>query len=110
MRDISELQDFYYNKRDFEHLREIDDRFHDTIYQLSGRNVLRDTLRPLHRKTQRYRKQSISDDARMEQSIREHKEIYEAIIGHDAEKAAELMVKHISNAKKHMVGRYHYNG
>ena len=49
MRQISELQDFYYTKQDIDNLRKMDDKFHDTIYHLCGRPVLRDTLIPLHR-------------------------------------------------------------
>lgn len=110
LRSITDLQDFYYTKRDLEHLRQVDDRFHNMIYKLSGRSVLRDTLQPLHRKTQRYRKQSISNDARLALSIQEHKAIFEAIAEKNADKAAELMTKHIGNAKDYMLGRYGDNG
>lgn len=110
LRSINELQDFYYEKRDLDRLRQMDDQFHNMIYVLSGRTVLRDTLQPLHRKTQRYRKQSISDDTRLAASIKEHKLIFAAIEEKDAQKAAELVTKHISNAREYMVGRYQYNG
>lgn len=107
---ISELQDFYFEKRDLDRLRQMDDQFHNLIYSLSGRAVLQDTLRPLHRKTQRYRKQSISDDNRLALSIQEHKAIFEAIKDKNAELAEALMTKHISNAKEYMVGRHYSNG
>ena len=106
LRNISELQDFYYSKRDLDKLRQMDDQFHNILYILGGRNVLRDTLQPLHRKTQRYRKQSISNDSRLTQSIAEHKAIFNAIEAKDAEKAAELMTTHIRNAKEYMIGGY----
>lgn len=109
LRGITDLQDFYYTKRDLERLRQMDDKFHNMIYKLSGRSVLRDTLQPLHRKTQRYRRQSISNDARLALSIQEHKAIFEAMAEKNADKAAELMTKHIGNAKEYMVGR-HSNG
>lgn len=110
LRSINELQEFYYAKRDLEHLRQMDDRFHDTIYELCGHTVLRDTLLPLHRKTQRYRKLSISDDARLTASIREHREVFDAIAENKPELAAELVTCHIRNAKEYMIGRYHANG
>ena len=105
LRSISELQDFYFAKRDLEHLRQMDDQFHNMLYELSGRSVLRDTLQPLHRKTQRYRKQSISNDERLALSIQEHKEIFSAVEAKDPEKAAKLMTEHIRKAKEYMVGR-----
>lgn len=110
LRSISELQEFYYEKRDLEHLRQMDDRFHDTIYELCGHTILRDTLLPLHRKTQRYRKLSISDDARLTASIGEHRGIFQAIAEKKPELAAELVTRHIRNAKEYMIGRYQANG
>ena len=105
IRRISELQDFYFEKKDLDRLRQMDDQFHNRIYSICGRSVLRDTLQPLHRKTQRYRKKSISNDVRLAHSIREHKEIFAAMEARDAQKAAELMTKHIENAKTYMLGR-----
>lgn len=105
LRRISELQDFYFEKRDLERLRQMDDQFHNRIYTICGRAVLRDTLQPLHRKTQRYRKRSISNDERLMESIGEHKAIFAAMEAKNADKAAELMTMHIENAKTYMLGR-----
>ena len=110
LRQISELQDFYYAKQDIENLRKMDDKFHDTIYNLTGRPVLRDTLIPLHRKSQRYRKISIEDKARLDKSIQEHKEICNAILSGDADLAADLITAHIERAKKNMIERCYQHG
>lgn len=110
LRGISELQDFYYSRKDLEHLRQMDDQFHETIYKISGRTVLRDTLSPLHRKTQRYRRLSIYDDSRLASSIQEHKAIFNAMADGNACLVSELMTRHIQNAKEYMVQRYHYDG
>ena len=110
LRQISELQDFYYTKQDVDRLRQMDDRFHDAIYTLSGRTVIRDTLQPLHRKTQRYRKISIQDTARLEHSVKEHKAIFEAIAAKNGALAAELITQHIEKAKANMIARCYRNG
>ncbi len=110
LRHISKLQDFYYNNEDVEHLRQMDDQFHDTIYELSGRTVICDTLLPLHRKTMRYRKISIQDHSRLDRSVQEHKDILRAIEAGDAELAAELVTNHITNAKESMIARLKQNG
>ena len=110
LQEIGELQDFYFQKNDIENLRQIDDRFHDTIYSLSNRPVIFDTLLPLHKKTQRYRKISIEDPERLSQSIKEHKAILTAILNKNAALAAELMTKHIENAKNNMITRLDYHG
>ncbi|MBR2406346.1 MAG: GntR family transcriptional regulator [Clostridia bacterium] len=110
LRTISQLQDFYYEKHDIEHLREMDDQFHDTIYELSGRAVIHDTLLPLHKKTQRYRRISIEDSSRLDHSIQEHRAIFAAIAAGDAETAERLTQEHITNAKESMIERFHYHG
>lgn len=110
LKQISELQDFYYSRKDIEHLREMDDRFHDTIYELSQRTILRDTLLPLHKKAMRYRKISIEDPARLSRSIQEHKAIFDAIASGNAELAEELTTQHIIRAKNNMMARFEYHG
>lgn len=108
LRQLSDLQDFYFDKGDDDHLREIDDEFHLAIYEVSGRTVLMDTLRPLHRKTQRYRRNLLS--ARRAESIEEHKAICNAICARDAALAEELVCSHIEKAKNTMIERFHKNG
>lgn len=110
LRQISELQDYYYSKQDIELLRQMDDRFHDTIYELSNRSVICDTLLPLHRKTMRYRKISIQDQDRLDRSVKEHKAIFAAIQAGDADSAARLVTEHIANAKENMIVRLEYHG
>ena len=99
---IVDLQEFYFNKWDPDRLRQVDDEFHDTICRLSKRTVIYDTLKPLLRKTRRYRRIAMSDKSRASNTLREHREIYEAIMSGDANLAMELTTKHIENAKTHM--------
>ena len=81
---IVDLQEFYYSKGDIEHLRQVDDQFHDAICLLSRRSVITDTLIPLHRKTRRYRRISMEDRNRISKTKQEHKEIYDAIMSGNA--------------------------
>lgn len=110
LQHIRELQDFYYEKMDQDNLQKMDDRFHDLIYAMSKRTVLHDTLLPLHRKTMRYRRASITNEKRLNASVYEHKKIMDAILSGDAETAQTLMSWHIKNAKEHMIERFVENG
>ncbi len=107
---IMDLQDFYYGKWDIEHLRQADDAFHDAICAMSKRNVIMDTLIPLHRKTRRYRKIAMENKWRTENTLVEHHAIFDAIKAGDAELARERTAKHIENAKNHMLKRGVQNG
>ena len=88
----------------------MDDEFHEMIYQLSRRNVIIDSLIPLHRKTRLYRKISMEDNKRSPKTLEEHREIARAIISGDADLAKILTKKHIQNAKEHMMGCVNING
>lgn len=103
LEEIVDLQDFYFSKWDTDRLRQADDRFHDLICELSQRNVIRDTLVPLHRKTRRYRKSAIQNKDRAVLSLQEHRAIFNALKEGDPEKAKEVMKAHIGKAKKHML-------
>ena len=107
---LVDLQEFYFEKKDAERLRQVDDQFHDLICILSKRTVITDTLIPLHHKTRRYRRIAMEDWARATKTKGEHYKIYEAIVSGNAELAEELTTKHIMNAKKHMMEEMKLNG
>ena len=100
---IVDLQEFYFSKRDKEHLREVDDQFHDLICALSKRSVIADTLMPLMRKTRRYRRISIDDWERTTNTMNEHRAMFEAIASGNAKLAEQLATAHIVKAKRHMI-------
>ena len=100
---IVDLQEFYFSKRDKEHLRQVDDEFHDMICALSGRSVIADTLIPLMRKTRRYRRVAIDDWERTTNTMNEHRRMFEAIASGNADLAQELATQHIIQASRHMI-------
>ena len=100
---IVDLQEFYFSKHDKEHLRQVDDQFHDMICALSRRSVIADTLIPLMRKTRRYRRVAIDDWERTTNTMNEHRKMFEAIASGNAELAQELATQHIIHASRHMI-------
>ena len=107
---LIDLQEFYHSKNDINRLQAADDEFHAAICRLSMRNVINDTLIPLHRKTRLYRKIAMQDQKRSPKTLREHREIYNAIVSGNGALARDLMGKHIENAKIHMIGCVNING
>lgn len=110
LKHIIDLQEFYHEKDDKEHMRQTDDSFHDAISHLSKRTVICDTLLPLRRKTQRFRKASMDDPSRSALMVKEHREIYDAVASGNAELAAALTAQHIRNAKENMIERMNFHG
>ena len=100
LKEILDLQEFYTQKEDAENLKNMDTRFHQGIYTLSGSHAMQDTLEPLHRMLQKYRRVSLTSHERAVASLEEHRAIYTAIAGHDGDKAEQLTTEHIQNAWK----------
>lgn len=103
LQHIIDLQDFYFERWDTDHLQKADDMFHDAICELSRRNVIRDTLVPLHRKTRRYRRNALLDKDRAAQSLKEHHAILDAMLSRDPEKVKEAMDFHMGKVKAQLL-------
>lgn len=101
MKELNEavdFQDFYLGRGDTDHLKALDGRFHEIIYAGCGSLVLRDTLSPLHKKIQQYRRNSIQTPERAAKSVQEHRDILAAIAAGDEELAVQRMNQHIEHA------------
>ena len=105
LRETLELQEFYVPRHDADRIKFYDSRFHQLIYRFSGSSVFYDTLLHLHKKVQKYRKASVENQSRAEQSAREHRLIFEAIAAHNADLADKTTTEHIRNAAKHILER-----
>ena len=103
MREALDLQEFYSTKKDADHIKSMDSTFHDLLYAAADSIVLYDTLIPLHKKTQKYRKSSVENHSRAEASLAEHRAIFLAIAAHDEKAAEAAMSAHVENAKKHIM-------
>ena len=100
LRETVELQEFYVPKHDADRINGMDSQFHRLIYQFSGSKALCDTLIPLHKKVQKYRKASVENEVRSEFSSQEHRLIFEAIAAHNPGLAEQRMTDHIANARE----------
>lgn len=101
--DSVELSEFYIQKKDTEHLKQLDTEFHSIIYKASGNRLLYKTLSELHGNITAYRKLSISVDDRLERSVKEHRDILNAILAGDAELADKLTSRHIEAALENLL-------
>lgn len=98
-----ELSEFYLRKRDLEKLRELDTEFHRIIYRATQNRHLDRILTDLHRKIKVYRKLSLSVSRRIEKSVKEHREILEAIKNRDTSLAERLTTEHVEAAMSNLL-------
>lgn len=103
LREIIDLQEFYYIKDYSEQINELDSRFHERIYEYCDSCTLQHMLKDLHHMIQHFRQISISSTGRAEKAIEEHRAILEAICDKDPQEAERLTVAHISNAKENLI-------
>jgi DNA-binding GntR family transcriptional regulator len=83
----------HYKKGDREKYIAVNNIFHALIQELAGNRVLDDIVRRLREKVALYRHQQIYEPRRFDQSIREHREILDALRRRDLD-AVETRMKH----------------
>ncbi|MBO5899043.1 MAG: GntR family transcriptional regulator [Clostridia bacterium] len=103
MREVVDLQDFYTARGGAANIRDADTRFHEMVYRYCGSDVLHSMLTDLHRKIKRFRKASVENPERARIAVREHADILRALEARDGDKAEQLAVLHIENARGSIV-------
>ena len=93
--EVIELTDFYIKKGNTSQILELDDSFHELLYEASGSKRLYQLLSDFHHYVKRIRQQSLSNIERAKASNEEHRAIVEAIRSRDEEEAERLAHEHI---------------
>ena len=97
------LAAFHEEKGHMDQMAELDNRFHDILYEACDSKLLEHTLRDFHRYVLRVRQKTLSTNTRGRASNDEHRQIMEAIKAGDAELAEKLANQHMINAYDNMV-------
>ena len=78
-------------------IAEMDERFHDIIYQATGNPKLVNILNNLREQMYRYRVEYLKDESHYPLLLEEHREIVDAFGKKDKEKVSACMSKHVEN-------------
>ncbi|MDD2972408.1 MAG: GntR family transcriptional regulator [Lachnospiraceae bacterium] len=97
------LSEFHAQKGHYEQLAELDNRFHEIMYESCNSKMLEHTLRDFHQYVLQVRKKNLASIQRGKASNHEHKLIMEAIKEKDASKAEQLANTHMINAYQNMI-------
>lgn len=97
------LAEFHARKGHLEQLAELDNRFHDIMYEACDSKLLEHQLKDFHQYVLRVRRKTLANANRGPKSNAEHKEIMEAIKSGNADLAESLAHRHMINAYENMV-------
>lgn len=98
LQKIYELMEFYAQKHDVEEVAELDNKFHQLIYEAAGSKILYLTLHNLHQFVQLARLKSLSVQNRLPQTLAEHHAILEAFQVKDGAAAEKALAEHVRMA------------
>ncbi len=93
-----ELMEFYAQKNDVEEIAELDNKFHQLIYEAAGSKILYLTLHNLHQYVQMARLKSLGMQNRLPHTLAEHHAILEAFEAKDAVGAEKALTEHVRKA------------
>lgn len=97
------LSKFHASKGHLEQLAQLDNRFHEILYEACNSKMLEHQLRDFHEYVLRVRKKTLSNINRGPKSNEEHEMLMEAIRSKNADKAEHLANMHMLNAYENMV-------
>ena len=102
LREVVDLTEFYLERKDFDRVTAMDDRFHNLIYEMAGSRMFERILADLHAYAQTMRERSIKAPGRAVSMLAEHRAILDALVQKDSEKAGQLMAEHIQRSAENM--------
>ncbi len=97
------LSKFHAQKGHLDQLAELDNRFHDIMYEACDSKILEHQLKDFHQYVLRVRRKTLASKNRGPKSNEEHEEILQAIKDGDADRAEQLANRHMINAYDNMV-------
>lgn len=81
-------------------IAELDEKFHDIIFEGSGNDKLLQLLNNLREQMYRYRLEYVKDKSEWEHILEEHTQMLSAIKRKNARKGKDIIKKHIDNQEK----------
>lgn len=95
LEEIVDLAEFQCSKERYDKVLELDNDFHELLYQMADSKMLYRTMADFHHYLEELRKKTLSSKERVLHSVQEHRDIVEAIKKGEAGQAEKLAVLHI---------------
>lgn len=101
LEELLALSDVYFQSRNIEKLMEVHDDFHQRIIRASGFTRLIQIIENMHDYIIRFRYSFLAKSHLVERSIKEHREILQALKERDPEKVERIYRKHLSGISEY---------
>ncbi len=102
LEEVLYLSDFHAKRNHHDQMVELDNKFHELIYEGSGSKILYHVLSDFHHYVERVRKITLAMPSRASKSSQEHAAILEAIKKRDGNLAEALAHEHMLNTIKNI--------
>ena len=102
LEEINDLTEFHIRKKRYDKVVELDNQFHQMLYQIADSRMLSRTLREFHEYLESARKITLSEEHRVSDSLEEHRAIVSALKQRDGEKAEALAALHMQKTIENM--------
>ena len=102
LEEIVYLANFHVEKGNFDQVVELDNKFHELLYEACGSRILSHVLSDYHHYARRARTVNLSETARAKHSIGEHADIVKAIREKDEAAAEQYAYQHIEESIRRM--------
>lgn len=100
LKEVYELMEFYTFKNDVGKIFELNTRFHEIIYMATKSRYLEHVLKDFQLFIQSTRNKSLRSEGRIDTALTEHKEILDAFLDRDVDRAINKVTVHIRNSRK----------
>jgi len=97
LEEIVDLTEYHASKGKYENVFKLDNEFHLLLYKMSDSRILSRTLTDFHHYLESIRMQTLSNKDRVLNSVREHKNIINAIKAGDCDLAESCAIEHMKN-------------
>lgn len=100
LQEAYDLMEFYTLKKDAMKMQDMNSNFHEIIYQSTHSRFLEQVLKSYQFYIMKTRKAALQVEDRLEEVLKEHKRILDAIYIKDIEESEKAVIEHLSNSQK----------
>lgn len=105
LQEVYELMEFYTVRNDINQIGKLNTRFHEIIFSATKSGILRHILKDFQFYVKWARHESLSSPGRMEEALKEHLDILQAIRNRDGEGAEKYLTIHVENSSKNLFSK-----